>query len=90
MKVKQGDVVTFENGMVGAITEDRKVAMMDRKGHVTKTGHMPLFAEYNAKYCVVRIDSRNSDREDFTMLWRDEDFDFKRWCYKTAPVAAAA
>ena len=85
MKVKQGDIVTFENGMVGAITVERRVAMMDRKGHVTKTGHMPLFAAYNANYCVVRIDARNSDQEDYTMVWRDEDFDFKRWCYKTSP-----
>lgn len=88
--VKQGDVLTFENKMVGTVTAGFKLALMDRRGNVTKKDHMPLLSDYNDRYRVVRIDTRDSDKDDYRLVWKNEDFDFKRWCYKHGNKPAQA
>lgn len=74
MYVSQGDVLTFDNGMVGTVTAHNRVALTNKNGWVTHTKHMPLLTNYNAMHRIVRIEERLSQDAPLELVWEDEEF----------------
>ncbi len=96
MYVGQGDILTFDNGMIGAVTVHGKVALVDPKGYVVHSKYQPLLTNYNAVHRIVRIQERASEDAPLETIWEDEayDFDNKRfrnhdWTVKPAQSRAA-
>lgn len=84
MYVSQGDVLTFDNGMVGTVTGSDKVALVGKSGWRMNHKSFPLLTEYNAKHRIVRIETRETQDSDLELVWEDEAF------YGQQPVAMAA
>lgn len=74
MYVSQGDILTFDNGMVGTVTGKGRVALVSPQGWATPPSHMPLLTEYNAKHRIVRIEERLSQDAPLELLWEDSVF----------------
>ena len=74
MYVSQGDILTFDNGMVGTVTGSGRVALVSPQGWATPVRHMPLLTEYNLKHRIMRIETCPSDGAPLELVWQDEAF----------------
>lgn len=74
MYVSQGDILTFDNGMVGTVTGKGRVALVSPQGWVTPPSHMPLLTEYNAKHRIVRIETIEKENAPLELVWQDDAF----------------
>lgn len=77
MYVSQGDILTFDNGMVGTVTGKGRVALVSPQGWATPAAHMPLLTDYNAKYRIVRVEERPSQDAPLDLVWEDETYYFR-------------
>lgn len=58
-----GDIVTFRNGMIGAITLNKRMALVNQNGIVTAAKHMPDAEAYLQLNEAVQIDVAVKDPE---------------------------
>lgn len=74
MYVSQGDILTFDNGMIGCVTASNKIALVGRNGCAIQSKYMPLLTNYNAMHRIVRIEERHGDDAPLELVWEDETF----------------
>ena len=63
-----GDVLTFTNGFVGCITNQRRLAMVAPNGLLTRTHHMPALEAYCSRHQVSLVENKHGQ-----VLWQFDD-----------------
>ena len=59
-----GDVLTFDNGMIGCVTERGFISIVDKSGWKTTPENMPRMADYVKLHQVVHVEYAELRQED--------------------------
>jgi hypothetical protein len=73
LSAQQDLIYTFHNGMIGAVTKSGKIALVNRSGWLTKTGHMPNAEEYIQKHAVKKIEQHVGEQLPLVQIWEERN-----------------
>lgn len=59
----ESDVLTFANGMVGCVTKNGRIALVDKLGWATPPHAMPLLDDYLLHNVVTNVDYGGIDED---------------------------